>query len=450
MIPSLYKKKFFNKSLNDSLISLVSYGLVAGLFLQILIFPGILKTLKIPFIGLILVCAVLVYAVEKRIFIHKYVIVIFGLYLARSIIGIIVGYGNDTPGLFVLLPLNLYYVILYIVILTMIKTEGIFIKLIEVLFIGTVGIVLLDLYYIIASLGYLPMIGFYSVFDNSNYPFNFGINQYGTLEMYARNLGFLPICFPFFLGLLFKLPKGANKLIINKFNISITIILMVVLMFMTGRRIFLLIILVSPIFIFIFSRFLKGSLLKMSNRVFVFISGAGILFSFVFFTYLASTVGMDFNRLKDSFFAAFDSSQEGIRFHQSEALLDNWKKAPFLGHGAGAGVPGYRKPGKDRAVPWGFELSYHSRLNQYGLVGFGLEALYYLSIFLLGFWVIRKYNDFLMVALLSGYAAFLLANATNPFLTSFEFLWPIILPLIYINIKLLKGSESNNTNLAYS
>ena len=218
-------------------------------------------------------------------------------------------------------------------------------------------------------------------------------------------------------------------------------------MFMTGRRIFLLIMLVSPVFIFLFSRFLRGALLKMANRVFIFISGAGVLVSFLFFTYFATTLNMDFNKLKDSFFAAFDSSQESIRFHQSIALIDNWKKAPLFGHGAGAGVPGYRKPGKDRAVPWGFELSYHSRLNQYGIIGFGLEAIYYLSIFFLGFYIIRKYNDFFMVALLSGYTAFLLANATNPFLNSFEFLWPIILPLIYINIKLIEGDSHASPSL---
>lgn len=429
--------------MNEMLLKGVGYAIAFGLFLQMLIFPGILKPLKIPFIGLILVVAVLVYAVEKKVFIHKYTLILFAFYLSRSILGIIVGFGNNTPGLYILMPLNLYYVILYMIILTMIKKDNFFYNLIEILFIGTVAIVVMDLYYILSAMQFLPPISFFNIFDNSNYPFSFGINRYGTLEMYARNLGFLPICFPFFLGLLFKIPEGINKYLINKYSLSLLLILMIGLMFMTGRRIFLLIILISPVFIFLFSRFLRGRALKQANKIFVFISSGGILLTFLFFTYFASTIALDFTKLKDSFFAAFDSSQEGIRFHQSIALIDNWKKAPFFGHGAGAGVPGYRKPGKDRAVPWGFELSYHARLNQYGLVGFGLELLYYFSIFILGIMVIRQFNDFLMIALLSGYAAFLIANGTNPFLNSFEFLWPIIIPLIYINIRLF---DTNNTS----
>lgn len=427
--------------MQKGLLNWLGYFLAFGLFMQVLIFPGILKPLKLPFLGLIVIAAILNYSLEKKIFLHKYTIILVGLYLLRSIIGIIVGYSNNTPGLYILIPLNVYYVVLYLLIISLVKTEGFFYKIIEILFMGTVMIVFLDIYYILASLGFLPQLSVFSIFDNSNYPFSFGINQYGTLEMYARNLGFLPVCFPLFTGMLIFNPKGINKWLINKVSLIILLLSTIVLMFLTGRRIFLLIILVTPVFVFLLSRLLKGQVLKDVNKIFTYVSGLTIIFSFVFFTYWSESLFLDFDKLKDSFVAAFDSSQEGVRFHQSESLIYNWKKAPLLGHGMGAGVPGYKKPGKDRAVPWGFELSYHSRLNQYGIIGFGFEALYYFFIVVLGCYIVRRDNDMFMIAILAGYLAFLLANATNPFLNSFEFFWPVILPLIYINIKLFKNKK---------
>lgn len=46
-----------------------------------------------------------------------------------------------------------------------------------------------------------------------------------------------------------------------------------------------------------------------------------------------------------------------------------------------------------------------------------------------------------MIVLLVGMTGFLIANVTNPYFGSFDFMWTIFLPIAYINLKLQKNKK---------
>jgi O-antigen ligase len=136
----------------------------------------------------------------------------------------------------------------------------------------------------------------------------------------------------------------------------------------------------------------------------------------------------------------FQSSTEPgavARSLQFRALIDAWAKTPIFGAGAGAAGATYIR---DPAQPWAYELSYVALLYQTGLVGLGLYAAGVGWIYWTGIQMIRSGHELglRLLPALTGMAAFLVANATNPYLAKFDYLWVIFLPVAYINLWLLR------------
>ncbi len=431
----LFKKNeigFIEKSLG--------FLLAFSIFFPILSLQAILKPIKIPFIGIGLAIAVLICLSSKKLPLHRYTLILAGIYLFRGLYGTISGILQDAPGVYVVIPLSITYVVIHFAFMVLVFKNKHFDWLIIVLFFSSVFIVFLDLYYIMIFLGIVPNLSIFNLFQNSPTPFHIGLNQYKTLEFYSRNLGVLPFVFPFFIALLFDKKIKKRLPFVNAITLSILLVFIVVLMLLSGRRIFMLIMITAPISLFLFSRYLKGSLKKNMNfglTVFMFIGGVGTI---GLFSYTAATYNLSLENLTESFTAAFDSSKESKRAEQGKALIASWKKAPLFGHGMGASVADYAR---DRERPWAFEMGYHVSLHRLGIVGFAFELFYYLGIIFLGIKIIKRDNDIVMIGLLCGFLGFLLAHATNPFLNSYEFLWPIILPLFYINLKLLNPRDEN-------
>ena len=410
------------------------YLLVFSVFFPILTLQAILKPVKIPFLALALLLAIILIISKKKLGFHKISLGIAMLYLIRGIYGTISGFIQGAPGVFVVLDLSITYIIVYFLLSSLITKLSSFYWVVQVLYLGTLFVVLLDLSYILIFLDIIPYIPIFDVYQKSTTPFKIGINQYKTIELYARNLGVLAFSFPFFLSLLYE-KKYLDKIrYVNSYSILLLVILTILLMLVCGRRIFWLIILVSPIFLYFFTRFLKKEQRASINKSFILLLMFGLVLISMIFTYTAAKFDLKFEDVQKSFTAAFDNKTESIRSEQNTILLNSWKQAPIFGKGIGAGVEGYYR---NRERPWAFELGFHVSLHRLGLLGFGLELLYYLGIVFFGIKIIRQDSDFIMIGLLCGMMGFLLAHATNPFLNSYEFLWPIILPLAYINVKLL-------------
>lgn len=423
----------------SNLESVLGYLLTLSIFGPILIFQAILKPVKIPFIAIGLGLAILHIAIKQRIVIHKYILILCFFYLLKGIYGTASGVLQDAPGVFIVLPLSITYVILHYFFIVLFTKEEQFKWIIHILFFCTAFVIFLNSYFIMNFLGLVPDLAIYNLFQNSPTPFKIGVNRDQSLELYTRNLGLFPFVFPFFISLIYAKKEQYNFGLINRYSIIFLCITSILMMLMTGRRIFILILLITPILLFIFSRFMNKEFRSKINRGLITMGLIGSVLILSIFSTSSNTFNLSLNNVSESFIAAFDSSKENIRAEQGKALINSWKKAPIFGHGIGSAVDGYIR---DPKRPWAFEMGFHTSLHRLGLLGFSFELLYYIGIIILGIRYIKKHNDFVIVGLLSGFMGFLIAHATNPFLNSYEFLWPVILPLIYLNIKLNKSESS--------
>jgi hypothetical protein len=135
------------------------------------------------------------------------------------------------------------------------------------------------------------------------------------------------------------------------------------------------------------------------------------------------------------------------RVDQFHYLIAGWEQSPLFGSGYGAVVPGFR-PRPDVLLgirlgitqPWSYELSYIALLYHTGLCGLGLYAAGVVWIFFTGWRIIRSGHPLALrlIPVLVGTACFLIANATNPYLEKYDYMWVIFLPLAYVNLWLLR------------
>jgi len=134
------------------------------------------------------------------------------------------------------------------------------------------------------------------------------------------------------------------------------------------------------------------------------------------------------------------------RVDQFHYLIAGWEKSPIFGSGYGAVVPGFQpRPDVVEGVrlgvtqPWSYELSYVALLYHTGLFGLGLYAAGVLWIFWSALRIIRTGHPLArrVIPVLVGTACFLIANATNPYLEKYDYMWVIFLPLAYVNLWLL-------------
>jgi len=83
-------------------------------------------------------------------------------------------------------------------------------------------------------------------------------------------------------------------------------------------------------------------------------------------------------------------------------------------------------------------LLYHT-----GLVGTLIYAVAVLWVFWMGLKIVRSGHPYgiYLLPILVGSALFLIANATNPYLEKFDYLWVIFLPVAFINHWLLSQKK---------
>ena len=114
------------------------------------------------------------------------------------------------------------------------------------------------------------------------------------------------------------------------------------------------------------------------------------------------------------------------------ALIEGWSAQPFLGSGHGAPAPGIIR---SDTTPWAYELSYVSLLYHTGVIGTLLYSAGVAWIGYMSYRIARRgWSEApAMVATLVGTSSFLVANATNPYLEKYDYLWVIFLPLAFVN-----------------
>ena len=144
--------------------------------------------------------------------------------------------------------------------------------------------------------------------------------------------------------------------------------------------------------------------------------------------YLYSSGYLDSDYL-DFFNEAFESREDNVRIEQADALLKGWMERPIFGNGVGVNCAVVRNE-----IPGVYELSYHSMLFAKGIMG---TLLFALLIFTLINWTLSasltsRYREALCATV--SLILFLFANASNPYIGTFDFMFILFLPMIYINL----------------
>lgn len=121
--------------------------------------------------------------------------------------------------------------------------------------------------------------------------------------------------------------------------------------------------------------------------------------------------------------AAQDLPGPQARTSQFSALVSGWLENPIFGAGHGTSVRVIRS----NEQPYAYELSYLALLFHTGLVGFLLYASGVIWIFYNGVRLIQSGDELAKRGLpvYVGTACFLIANATNPYLEKFDYMWVI-------------------------
>lgn len=208
----------------------------------------------------------------------------------------------------------------------------------------------------------------------------------------------------------------------------ITLVVMLIAIVLSGRRAAWLVVLLIPFVIF--------GLMVMSGQKF---RVRYWLLSFSLVVFVVSTIhlylDLQVSALMRELKNAFDITAEeaaSMRSLQSDVLIAGWADRPIFGHGLGTGSDIVQSIDQ----PWAYELSYLALLFQTGLVGILIYSGGVLWIFWMGILTVRRLpqSATVILPLLSGLAGFLIANATNPYLAKFDYLWVIFLPIAAINV----------------
>lgn len=262
----------------------------------------------------------------------------------------------------------------------------------------------------------------------------------GYLEVSVRQLSSLLFLGPCFIGLLLAWPASRSNRGLRIWVALIVVGALLVAVF-GGRRALLVAMVVGLIVAMALVLFLPVELRRVAHaRVrALLLAGAGLLVSTVVLlsTYLQfdlwaylefMATGLDFDEDRSAM----------ARRDQFWALLHGWLDHPWFGAGHGTSVHGLIR---SNTHPWAYELSYVALLFQTGIVGVLIYASGILWILIQGVRIIRQGGIMAthMVAALAGMVAFLVGNATNPYLQKFDFMFVLFYPLALINMHLISA-----------
>ncbi len=247
-------------------------------------------------------------------------------------------------------------------------------------------------------------------------------------------------------SLIFIVPFIMTHLLLNnemfrKYWLIISLVVCLIASFLSGRRVLWLVIILSPLITMMLRIAIssKVSILLM-KRIFVF--GVVSIISVILVAYLMNClelINLDsfFKRVSDFFVP----EKTGIRSLQAKFLMDVFYENILLGSGVG-GAADFSKNN-----PWVYELTYVQLLSNIGIIGTLLIVGLILYFFI---WTIRSlripttyYTTNLAIA--NGMLCYFIAAATNPYLGSFDGLFPFaIMPLIISTQCKLELSEKKS------
>ncbi|BHH85107.1 hypothetical protein [Desulforhopalus sp. 52FAK] len=404
--------------------------LVQSFFVLMLAVPTSLQVQRGVFLVLIVgigsVLALQTWRVHRNIFLLWLLTILVGL------LGVVWGVVSFAPGALRVSTVYLIWPVLYLLFIGLVHDLRVIKSIESALLLGITLATLMALLVMLAGVfGYGSVIFPILEFQGAAYG-NFG----GYIEFRTYGLSTVMYGFPFVLSVL--LVRRDELSGFRKLAVYLLLFAIIGAALGSGRRAFWLVMLLTP---FIILPVLQMSACKIQSVSFFSLA--------LRFTGLASLtvvgiitfLGLDSAALLEEFVSAFQGQEasSGARFHQAAALWDAFIKSPLIGHGFGSTTDVIRS----HDTPWAYELSYLALLMNVGLVGFLVYSIAVFWVVLKGIRLSRKNIEFakLFLPLNTALCAFLIINATNPYLGKFDYLWIIFLPVALINAHLTQRSK---------
>jgi hypothetical protein len=221
-----------------------------------------------------------------------------------------------------------------------------------------------------------------------------------------------------------------------------TYVLTIFVLFISGRRAFLLVgILAFPLSVL----FVKLSRVKeFSIKKLIFKSIKIIILIVTVAIISATTLEININNILKDFLIGFDFNDSTNisafrRLEQFNVLMGEWQSSPLVGLGHGNAT----RIGAGDPVPWAYELQYIALLFQTGIAGILIYSAAVIWLIYKMIYILRNDStlSILIIPSLVGLSCFLIANATNPYLSKFDYLWVLFIPVGLVNVGMVRAME---------
>lgn len=395
---------------------------MATLMMMIFIIPQSFFVLKLPFLGVVLAWFLVLgfrdqWKIRSRAFFSYYLI-----FCLMSTVWSVIGLGKGNSEIAIMESLRVYvvYMAIYCALTIYVSNidyqshvDGIVIS--GALGIGLVAVVtLVDQ---VLQMDWIPQ------FVKEEMFLQVGLHD-GYVQMNNVNIGMLTFIVPYLLSrLMLSERKDRHAYLTLGLVVSLAAALV------ASRRVVMVLLFIAPLLIYAINFLTEQSTTQhwrwWSRAYFLFLLTAGLGMGVV------SYLGLDFLDLEGfvgRFMSAFDTDPNSPRPLQYAALMAGLSENFFWGSGFGGVADVVRSDER----PWTFELTYSRLLFNGGFIGFGLLMLFYFAYLILALRKIRQsFHAPIYISLLTGFLSVSIASASNPYLSSFDFLFVLsIIPLI--------------------
>ncbi|MGM0452721.1 MAG: hypothetical protein ACQERN_06110 [Thermodesulfobacteriota bacterium] len=420
-------------------------GLTAAalLFLFLFIpFSYAVKPVKVVLLGVLLLFAVLSILFHGRAQISKEVLALAGFFIVIASVFSFYGVLRGAPGALDKFRLYAVWPAVYIVLFSIMTRLGHLRLVLVTLVVATIAVSGYGILYVLTSLPILPDSWFIdfqgqSAIQTAAIGFHKGYIEYRLLSITG-----MPFLIPFTLAALVTWPKAVSP--VPRSMLWVALALSVVAMIFTARRALFLVVAFAPVMIFIFQLFLAGSYAAVVRRNRRYAIVLALLLLPVAVGSINTFYDIDIGAMVQDVGAAFDPGQDRgarVRSKQIESFVREIAERPFFGSGLGASIADIsRNPDKRQST---YELMYFTFVFHVGIVGFLLYSAGIAWLYLRAIEIFRSEGQLgvLSLPVFVGCACFLIANATNPYLASFEFMWTLFLPVGIVNLYLLQARD---------
>lgn len=412
-------------------------------FLLMLIFPTVLQIERGLFLSFILLGAIIALAsnsVTWRISIK----ILFWLVVCvtNSVFFIFWGVLHNSPGAISVSTVYVVWPILFILLIGLSSRIDIYVFLIKLLMCGSF-LVSISAIILVTSRFFSEFVFLEPYFELLGG--DVGLHE-GTIGFALASMPTSIYCLVFSIPFYFMLNKSSPLFSLKwKYIALANIVLSSFVMLLSGRKAFFILALATPLLTLIAITISSGKIVDIRKYLKFFVN----LFTVLLVLFLLSNLIFDID-----IFSVYDNVVKGFDFddrsnvsayrrgEQFSALMEEWKSSPVFGLGLGNGATG--APGD--VDPWAYELQYVSLLFQVGVIGFIIYsiAVFWLFSQLFKFSRLDKDYSILMIPSAVALAGFLIANATNPYLSKFDYLWVLFMPIGLVNSALLRKSSEHD------